>query len=216
LHVGQVSKQQHDNKLRDLARYVSIIFIFLVIASLTIVQGKDFWDADTNTGPRSTAPPARPLSSLWRNLLGSLRFGTRPPNAPQSILLEPRRWNFNLFSGGSSITTVEVAAGRKKNVSDLSLLLFNITEINIFAENFRFPPTAAEVARAEAAAAMQRPNGNEAGSSTQAGQPRAVSESQGRLTQMQDADGGAGDVSYEGVNCCGLFFGRRRSTSHQS
>jgi len=97
LHVGQVSKQQHDNKLRDLARY-----------------GKDFWDADTNTGPRSTAPPARPLSSLWRNLLGSLRFGTRPPNAPQSILLEPRRWNFNLFSGGSSITTVEVAAGRKK------------------------------------------------------------------------------------------------------
>ncbi|KAG2029951.1 hypothetical protein BDR03DRAFT_975299 [Suillus americanus] len=126
-----------------------------------------------------------------------MRFSTQPPNAPQSIPLEPRRWNFNLFSGGSSIRTAEVAAGRKKNRIYVS------------------PPTAAELARAEAAAAVQHTNGNEAGSSTQAGQPQVLPETQvseGRPTEPQGAGGRTGDVSYE-VSCCGF---RYRSTSHQS
>ncbi|KAG2339003.1 hypothetical protein BDR05DRAFT_1003685 [Suillus weaverae] len=163
------------------------------------MSGKDFWDADTNTAPRSTASP---LSSLrWGNLFDSLRFSAQSGDAPQSIQLAPRRRNFNLFPGGSSIPTVEVAAGRKKK--------------RIYVA----PPSAAEVARAEAAAAMQRPNGNEAGSSTQAGQPQAVpatQTSQEQPAETQGAGGGTGDVSYEGVSCCGFFFGRRRPTSHRS
>ncbi|KAG2738065.1 hypothetical protein P692DRAFT_20928051, partial [Suillus brevipes Sb2] len=163
--------------------------------------GKDFWDANTNTAP-CPAAPASPLSALyWRNLLGSLHATTRPSNASQSIPLEPRRWKFNLLRGGSSIPMVEVAAGRKKNRIYIS------------------PPSAAEVARAEAAAAAaaQHANGNQAGSSTQAGQAQPVSGTQVSQgpTAMQGAGGGTGDVSYE-VNCCGFFFGRRRPTPHQS
>ncbi|KAG2059904.1 WD40 repeat-like protein [Suillus hirtellus] len=150
LHASQVSKQQPENRLEGMTKY-----------------GKDFWDADTNPTPS----PASPSSSLyWRNLFSSLPFSTRHANAPQSIPLEPRRWNFNLFPRGSSIRTVEVAAGRKKNRIYVS------------------PPSAAELARAEAAAAAQRTNGNEAGSSTQVGQTQAVSGtqvSQGRPTETQ-------------------------------
>ncbi|KAG2737760.1 hypothetical protein P692DRAFT_20883245 [Suillus brevipes Sb2] len=99
LHTSQVSKQQPNHRPGGLAKY-----------------GKDFWDADTNTEPRSTASPARPsFTHRWRDFL---RLSTRP-NTPQSIPLEPRRWNFNFLRGGSSISTVEVAAGRKKNVSGL-------------------------------------------------------------------------------------------------
>ncbi|KAG2339016.1 WD40 repeat-like protein [Suillus weaverae] len=160
--------------------------------------GKDFWDADTNPTPH----PAASLSSKLRNFLDSLHFSARPSNTPQSIPLESRRWNFNLFPGGSSIPTIEVAAGRKKN--------------RIFVS----PPSGAEVARAEAAAAMQRTNGNEAGSSTQGGQPQAVrgtQVSQGRPTETetQGAGSGTGVVSYE-VRCCGMFFSCGRPTSHQS
>ncbi|KAG2752811.1 hypothetical protein P692DRAFT_20268582, partial [Suillus brevipes Sb2] len=91
--------------------------------------GKDFFADHSN---RPTAPPANPSLLNWRslfsstssprpspresrhrNLLNSLHFTTRL-NAPQSISLQPRRWNFNLFPGGSSIPIVEVAAGRKK------------------------------------------------------------------------------------------------------
>ncbi|KAG1893788.1 uncharacterized protein F5891DRAFT_762096 [Suillus fuscotomentosus] len=180
--------------------------------------GKDFWDADTNP----TSSPASPSSSLhWRNLLSSLPFSIGHANAPQSIPLEPRRWNFNLFPRGSSISTVEVAAGRKKNRIYVS------------------PPSAAELARAEAAAAAaaQRTNGNEAGSLTQVGQTQAVSGtqvSQGRPAEMQpgislvvpgtqvsqgqptgtQGAGGGTEVSCE-VRCCGLFFSCGGPSSHQ-
>ncbi|KIK38934.1 hypothetical protein CY34DRAFT_808870 [Suillus luteus UH-Slu-Lm8-n1] len=162
--------------------------------------GKGFWDADSDTEPRFSASPASSsVAHHWRDFL---RFSTRPNlNAPQAIPLETRRSNFNLFRGGSSIPTVEVAAGRKKN--------------RIFVS----PPSAAEVARAEAAAAAaaQQANGNQAGSSTPVGQPQAVpvtQVSQGP-TETQGAGGGTGDVSYQ-VRCCGLFFSCGRPTSHQS
>ncbi|KAG2752847.1 WD40 repeat-like protein [Suillus brevipes Sb2] len=176
--------------------------------------GKDFFADHSN---RPTASPANPSFLNWRslfsstgaprpspreyrhrNFLNSLHF-TTPPNAPQSISLQPRRRNFNLFPGGSSIPTVEVAAGRKKNRIYVS------------------PPSAAELARAEAAAAAQHANSNQASSSAQVGQPQAspgTQVSQGP-TETQGAGGGMGDVSYE-VNCCGFFFGRRHPASHQS
>ncbi|KAG2737701.1 hypothetical protein P692DRAFT_201578598 [Suillus brevipes Sb2] len=87
--------------------------------------GKDFFADHSN---RPTAPPANTSFLNWRSLFSSTH-APRPspresrhrnllnslPNAPQSISLQPRRRNFNLFPGGSSIPTVEVAAGRKKN-----------------------------------------------------------------------------------------------------
>jgi hypothetical protein len=72
---------------------------------------------------------------------------------------------------------------------------------------------------AEAAAAMQRTNDNEADNSTQPGQPAAgaqTSQVQPIQMQAQVSTGGAEGVAYEGVSCCGFFFGRRRSTSPRS
>ncbi|KAG2031153.1 hypothetical protein BDR03DRAFT_973177 [Suillus americanus] len=67
---------------------------------------------------------------------------------------------------------------------------------------------------------MQTTNGSEAGNSTQAGQPQAVpgtQVSQGRPTETQGTRSGTEHISYEGVSCCGFFFGRRRrTTSDQS
>ncbi|KAG2067072.1 WD40 repeat-like protein [Suillus decipiens] len=153
MHANKVSKQQPNNRVGGMSKY-----------------GKDFCDGDTNPTSHSTVPRASPLSALcWRNLLS---FSPRTPNAPQSIPLEFRRWNFNLFSGGSSIRTIEVATSRKKN--------------RIFVS----PPSATELARAKATATMQRTNGNKASNSTQASQPQAVSgteASQGRPTETQVA-----------------------------
>ncbi|KAG2054289.1 hypothetical protein BDR06DRAFT_420679 [Suillus hirtellus] len=137
LHASQVSKQPRVNQ--GLARY-----------------GKDFRDTDTNTKPRPAAP-ARSSSSLrWRNSLRLLHFSIRPSSASQSISLQPRRRNFDFFSGESSKHTVDVAVGHKKH------------------RNLVSPPSATELARGEAAAVVQHPNRNEAGLSTQRGQSQAV------------------------------------------
>lgn len=88
-----------------------------------------------------------------------------------------RRWNPD--TSRQIASPIEVPAGRKKN------------------RIFVFPPTAAEVARVEAAAAIQYANSNEAGSSTQAGQPQAVpgtQVSQGRSTNTQGAGGGTAEI----------------------
>jgi hypothetical protein len=70
---------------------------------------------------------------------------------------------------------------------------------------------------AEAAAAMQRTDGDDVENSTQTGQPAAgVQGSQIQpIQQAQVSTGGPEDVMYE-VSCCGFFFGRRRPASHQS
>ncbi|KAG0696421.1 hypothetical protein DFH29DRAFT_1004590 [Suillus ampliporus] len=156
--------------------------------------GDDFWGNDTNSTPRRAPPPASSSSSLhWRSWFGSLRFSARPTDAPQPIPLPPRRWNFSLFSVGRSGHPVDVAPARDEDRYGIA------------------PET-----DAEAAAAMQRTNGNEPGSSMHPGQPVAgVQGPQGQPTQTHGSTGGTGEVSYE-VSCCGFFFGRRRSASHQS
>ncbi|KAG0696413.1 hypothetical protein DFH29DRAFT_1072085 [Suillus ampliporus] len=109
------------------------------------------------------------------------------------MALQPRRWNFSLFSVGTSSRPVDVAPARDE-------------------DRYGIAPES----DAEAAAAMQRMNGNEADSSTHPGQPVAgVQGPQGRPTETQGSTGGTGEVSYE-VKCCGLFFGVRRPSSHQS
>jgi hypothetical protein len=154
--------------------------------------GKDFWHADTNSTHRHVAPLASPSPSIrWRNLVGPLRFSTRPPNAPQQIPLQPRRWNFGSFPVGISRRAVDVAPCRNED-------RYGIT-----------PET-----DAEAAAAMQHTNSNEAGSSTRPDEPRAVpgtQVSQGQPTGTQDPSGGTEIVSCE-VRCCGLFFSCGRPT----
>jgi hypothetical protein len=71
---------------------------------------------------------------------------------------------------------------------------------------------------AEAAAAMQRTDGDEAENSTQPGQPAPgvqASQVQPIKTQAQISTSGPEDIMC-GVNCCGIFFGCRRPASHQS
>ncbi|KAG2747522.1 WD40 repeat-like protein [Suillus brevipes Sb2] len=164
-------------------------------ASLTFVQGKDFFDTDTNPAHRPAAPASPSFGLRWRKFFGSLHFGTRPAHAPQSVPLEPQRWNFRSFPVGISRRSVIVAPCRDED-------RYGIT-----------PET-----DAEAAAAMQRTNSNEPGSSTQPGQPQAVAGtqvSQGQPTGMQDSSGGTGAVSCE-VRCCGLFCSCGRPPAHES
>ncbi|KAG2739226.1 WD40 repeat-like protein [Suillus brevipes Sb2] len=154
--------------------------------------GKDFFADHSN---RPTAPPANSSLLHWRSLFGSLRFSARPTDAPRPSPRESRRWNFRLRPVGKSRRTVEVAPARDED-------RYGIT-----------PET-----DAEAAAAMQRTDGNEADNSTQPVQPAAGPQApqvQPIKTQAQVSTSGPDDIMC-GVNCCGNFFGFRRPTSHQS
>ncbi|KAG1803346.1 WD40-repeat-containing domain protein [Suillus subaureus] len=134
--------------------------------------GNDFFGNDTNSAP---APPASP-SSLLRSLFGSLRVGTRPPDSLRSMPREPRHWNFNLFPVRISRRTVFVSPARDE-------------------DRYGITPES----DAEAAAAMQRTDGNETTSSAQPGQPAAgVQGSQERPIEAQGSSGGTGEVYYVG------------------
>ncbi|KAG2067077.1 WD40 repeat-like protein [Suillus decipiens] len=150
--------------------------------------GNDFFGNDMKN---ASASPVNPLS-VFRKLFGTLHVGTRPRNSPRARPREPRHWNPNLFFVGISRRPVEVAPCREED-------RYGIT-----------PET-----DAEAAAAMERTDGSETNSSMQPVQPaEEVEESQERPMKIPGSSGGTGEISCE-VNCCGFFFGRRRSTSHQ-
>ncbi|KAG2054079.1 hypothetical protein BDR06DRAFT_955662 [Suillus hirtellus] len=65
---------------------------------------------------------------------------------------------------------------------------------------------------------MERTNSNQADSSMQSGQPAGAQPFPVRpiQPQAQGSTGGEEDFVYEGVSCCGFFFGLRRPASHQS
>jgi hypothetical protein len=89
-------------------------------ASLTLIQGNDFWgDGTTDRTPRRqiTYPP--PPSPRRHNSFDFLRFTHRPVEAFQAIPLHPRRWNFSLFTrpGRISTQTIDVASARDEDVS---------------------------------------------------------------------------------------------------
>ncbi|KIK32405.1 hypothetical protein CY34DRAFT_19072 [Suillus luteus UH-Slu-Lm8-n1] len=154
--------------------------------------GKDFF---ADHSDRCTAPPANSSLLHWRNFFGSFRFSSQPANAPRPSPRESRRWNFRLRPVGKSRRTVEVAPARDED-------RYGIT-----------PET-----DAEAAAAMQRTDGDEVDNSMQLGQPAAGaqgSQVQPIQTQAQVSTSGPEDIMC-GVNCCGNFFGFRRPASHQS
>ncbi|KAG1858921.1 quinon protein alcohol dehydrogenase-like superfamily [Suillus subluteus] len=125
----------------------------------------------------------------------SLYSSTRPTNAPQRrIPRNPWHWNSSL-SPRSSRHPVDVAACRDE-------------------DRYAIAPES----DTEAAAAMLRTNDDVADSSTRQGQPAVRTQvSRGRPTQTQASTSGPEEIVYEGVSCCGFFFGyRRRSNSHQS
>ncbi|KAG2049046.1 WD40 repeat-like protein [Suillus hirtellus] len=67
---------------------------------------------------------------------------------------------------------------------------------------------------AEAAAAMLRTNDDVPNDSTRPGQPAVVVRvSQGLSAQIQPSTSGPEEIVYEGVSCCGFFFGRVRDSN---
>ncbi|KIK40836.1 hypothetical protein CY34DRAFT_245171 [Suillus luteus UH-Slu-Lm8-n1] len=137
---------------------------------------------------RPTAPPANPSLLNWRSL-----FSSTVTDAPRPSPRVSRHWNFNLLPVGNSRRIVEVAPARDED-------RYGIT-----------PET-----DAEAAAAMQRTDGNEADNSTQPAAGAQASQVQPIQIQAQVSTGGVEGVAYEGVSCCGFFFGCRRPASHQA
>jgi hypothetical protein len=130
-------------------------------------------------------------SSNGRLQLWDIRRGM---NVQWGALIDHPIRPWNLDTGRQIASPIEVPAGRKTNVSGSPMPLFGIIYLQRI---FVFPPTAAEVARVEAAAAIQYANSNETGSSTQAGQPQAVpgtQVSQGRSTDTQGAGGGTAEI----------------------
>ncbi|KAG2336011.1 WD40 repeat-like protein [Suillus weaverae] len=163
--------------------------------------GEDFFGNGTDGASRRATLQVIPPSALdWRSLFGLLDLSPRPSNASHPIPPESRRGIFNFFSffsGGNSGGTSEVAPARDE-------------------DRYGITPETDE----EAAAAMERTSGDEANNSTQSGKPAAGTPASQRLpTQPQGPIGEVGekgDDVNEGVSCCALIFGRRRSTSQKS
>ncbi|OJA16943.1 hypothetical protein AZE42_13489 [Rhizopogon vesiculosus] len=80
------------------------------------MSGDDFWSNDTNRTPHRSAPLPDP-SPRRRNLFDFLRFNPRDAHASLPIPLQPRRRNFSLFTGRTSVPTDVVALARDEDVS---------------------------------------------------------------------------------------------------
>jgi hypothetical protein len=106
-------------------------------ASLTLIQGNDFWGDDTTNGTRRrlariTRPS--PPSPRRHNLFDFLRFTPQPVEASEAIPLHPQRWNFSLFTrpGRISTQTIDVAPARDDEVShSLSFIFVSFNPIEI-------------------------------------------------------------------------------------
>jgi hypothetical protein len=99
-------------------------------ASLTLIQGNDFWGHDTpnRTSRRlvSMTSPSPPSRRRRHNLFDILRFTPQPVETSPAIPLHPRRWNFSLFTGPGRIPTqtIDVAPARDEDVSRSLSLTF--------------------------------------------------------------------------------------------
>ncbi|KAG1818616.1 uncharacterized protein BJ212DRAFT_99372 [Suillus subaureus] len=128
---------------------------------------------------------------------------TRTANVPQPILRQLWHWNSSLFPVRSSRRPVDVADCRDEDVSNSSSLPFHIIEITL--QRYAIAPES----DTEATPAMLRTNDDVAGSSMRPGQPAmGVLMPQRRPTQTQASTSEPEEI---GINCCGFFFGHRRS-----
>ncbi|KAG2030545.1 WD40-repeat-containing domain protein [Suillus americanus] len=152
--------------------------------------------SDINIPPTSRAhrlmialPPPTSIAEIIEhyNLEGEkpTYSSTRPTNAPQPILRQLWHWNSSLFPVRSSRRSVDVTAWRDEDK-------YSITSGS----------------NAQAAPAMLRTDDDVAGSSMRPGQPAMAQMPPGRLTQTQASINGPEEL---GINCCGFFFGHRRS-----
>ncbi|KAG1728007.1 hypothetical protein EDB19DRAFT_1748548, partial [Suillus lakei] len=166
--------------------------------------------AHAQSPPSDDRTPATYLDSkdnrnFWEQLMQArgkkltfdfLHSSTRLANAPRPVPRQPWHWNSSIFLVGFSTPRVDVAACRDED------------RYGIVHES-----------DAEATAAMQRTNDDVTDSSTRPGQPAMGTQaSQGRPTQAQAqaSTSGLEEKVYDGVSCCGFFFGyRRRSNSRQ-
>ncbi|OJA14358.1 hypothetical protein AZE42_13324 [Rhizopogon vesiculosus] len=98
------------------------------------MSGDDFWGNDTNRTPRHSAPLPDPYPR--RNLFDFLRFNRGPVDASQPLPLQPRPRNFSLFTGRTSVPTVDVAPAQDVEVSRLLSSIFASPQYhcNNFAE----------------------------------------------------------------------------------
>ncbi|KAG2059925.1 WD40 repeat-like protein [Suillus hirtellus] len=127
--------------------------------------GSNFFGNESDHASRRAAPPASPSFLIrWHRLLSSIHFDTPPVIASQPIERHSRYWNsnFKLFSGGNTRHTVDVPLAQDED------------RYGIVHET-----------DAEAAAAMQRTDGNEADNSLQSGQPAGAQASQVEPIQTQ-------------------------------
>ncbi|KAG2065054.1 WD40 repeat-like protein [Suillus decipiens] len=177
--------------------------------SLSVTRDKGKQQGDSAVDVQSPPSYGRTLPAhldskdsrgLWERLMqgrgafSSLHSSTPPANASGPILRNPWHWNSSSFPVGSSRHPVNVAACRDE-------------------DRYGIAPES----DAEAAAAMLRTNVDVTDTSTRPGQfAVGVQLSQGRPTQAQASTSGSEEIAYEGVSCCGFFFGyRRHSNSRQ-
>ncbi|OAX34081.1 hypothetical protein K503DRAFT_803881, partial [Rhizopogon vinicolor AM-OR11-026] len=155
--------------------------------------GDNFWENDTNGTPHRSTPLPDPFHH-HHNLFDFLRFDLRPVDVSQPLPLQPRRRNFSLFIGRTSVPTIDVAPAQ------------DVERYGIV------PPTEAEVAAAMAAALPQA-SGNAVDGQMSQSQAAAGVQGSHIVTQGQHPSPGIEDPSYE-IGCCGIYvhFGRRRST----
>ncbi|OAX31409.1 hypothetical protein K503DRAFT_787843, partial [Rhizopogon vinicolor AM-OR11-026] len=153
--------------------------------------GDDFWGNDTNRTPHRSAPLPEP-SPPRRNLFDFLRFNLRPVETSQQLPLQSRRRNFSLFTGRTSVPTVDVAPARDEDRYGIS------------------PPTDAEVAAAMVAA-LQQASGSAVDGQTLQGQAAAVVQGSQVVTQRQPSQLTPGQKISPGIEepsyaiaCCGF------------
>jgi len=133
-------------------------------------------------------------------LFYSLRFNRRPVDAVQPPPPQSRHRNFSLFTGQTSVPTVDVAPAQDVERYGIA------------------PPTEAEVAAAMAAA-LQQVNGNAVDGQTSQGQAVVGVQgsqvaTQGPLTQIAQGQHSTADTGEPvfAIGCCGFVFhlARRR------
>ncbi|OAX39332.1 hypothetical protein K503DRAFT_865484 [Rhizopogon vinicolor AM-OR11-026] len=160
--------------------------------------GDDFWRNNTNRAPHRSAPSTGPPPR--RNLFDFLRFNVQPVGASQPLPLQPRRRNFSLFTGRTSVPTVDIAPAQDVEIYGIA------------------PPTEAEVV-ATMAAALQQASGKAVdGQRHRAKLQRWLKglkslPNDNRLRVQRRHPPGVEEPSYE-IGCCGFYvhFGHRRST----
>ncbi|OJA21183.1 hypothetical protein AZE42_11128 [Rhizopogon vesiculosus] len=167
------------------------------------MYGDGLWGNDTNGTPHHSGllPDSSPHR---RNLFDFLRFNLRPVDASRPLLPQPCRRNFSLFTGRTSLPTVDIAPAQDVE------------------RHATAPPTEAEVAAAMAAA-LQQASRNAVDNPMSQGQPAAGVQgsqvvTQGPLMQIAQEQHSLADTGEPvfAIGCCGFVFNLARHRSQST